>query len=194
MPFALYEYDAAFGEFFGTTLRTLARARSPILREIKFVEVSGTVGSRIRGRDGLDIELMPGTTSAEVTTDLQAVRDGQSEKLYAELSAGADSMAEQLVGQLVENLSKITEGTGNVLDAGGQAFSFELLYEMLEKMEFSLDENDQVVMPLLLMHPDQLEKIRNLPPPTPEQERRMEELKQRKREEALARRRSRRLS
>jgi hypothetical protein len=81
-----------------------------------------------------------------------------------------------------------------VLDAGGQPFSFELLYEMLEKLEFSLDENDEIVMPSLLMHPDQVEKIRELPPPTPEQQRKLEELKQRKREEALARRRSRRLS
>ena len=194
VPFALYEYEAAFGEFFGDTLRTLARARSPILSRIKFVDVSGTVGFRIRDRDGVDIELLPGETSTDVTTDLQAVRDGDYEKLYAELNEGADSMAEQLVRHLVDTLTVVTEGTGNVVAAGGQQFSFDVYYEMLEKMEFSVNENDELVMPAMLMHPKQLEKLRELPPWTPEQPAKLEELKQRKREEALARRHSRRLS
>lgn len=69
------EYDAAFTDFFGQTLQALARARSPILAQIKTVETSGTVGSRIRDRDGMDIELVPGKTSTEMAADLNAVRD-----------------------------------------------------------------------------------------------------------------------
>ncbi len=65
---------------------------------------------------------------------------------------------------------------------------------MLEKVEVSVDENDELVMASLLVHPNQAEKLQELGPLTPEQERRMAELKQRKREEALARRRPRRLS
>lgn len=194
MPFALYEYDAAFSRFFGQAVRALARARSPLLSEMQFMEVSGTLGSRVRTRAGMDVELEPGGVDMDVTADLNAVRAGDFTVLHVEMDGAADRLAEGLVGFFVEGMNKVTEGTGNVVDAGGQKVSFELIYEMLEKVEFSVDENDELVMPSLLMHPTQAEKLQELEPPTPDQERRLAELKQRKREEALARRRRRRLS
>jgi len=194
VPFALYEYDAAFSRFFGDTVRSLARARSPLLSEMHFEEVGGTLGSRVRSREGMDVELEPGGVGMEVTADFNAVRAGDFAVLYGEIDKAANQLAEGLVGFLVEGLSKVTEGTGNVVDAGGQKLSFELMYEMLEKVEFSVDEHDELVMPSLLMHPNQAKKLQELEPLTPEQERRMAELKERKRKEALARRRRRRLS
>ena len=194
VPFALYEYDAAFAQFFSATVRTLARVRSPILREMPFVEGPAAVGSRVRDREGMDVVLEPGETNSEVNMDLNAVREGDYEKLYAELDQASESLAEQLVGLLVENLNKVTEGTGNVVDAGGKPLSFDVIYEALEKVEFSIDENDELVMPQVLMGPDQYGKVKDLPPLTPQQQRMLDELKERKREEALARRRRRRLS
>ena len=194
MPFALPEYDAAFGRFFGQSMRVLAVAHSPLLAEMSFIESSGTLGSRIRTRDGMDVELDPGATETSVTADLDAVRTGDFEKLHEAMYAGAAPMAEQLVGYFVESMGKVTEGTGNVVDAGDQPFGFDVFYETLDKIEFSLDEHGELVMPRLLMHPTQAEKMRDLPPLTPEQERKLADLKERKREEALARRRRRRLS
>lgn len=194
MPFALYEYEDAFSRFFGQTVRALARARSPLLSEMQVREVSGTLGTRVRSREGMDVELEPAGIEMDVTADLNAVRAGDLTPLQVQLDSAADQLAEGLVAFFVEGMNKVTEGTGNVVDAEGRAASFELIYEMLEKIEFSLDENDELVMPSLLMHPSQLEKLKKLGPLTPEQERSMAELKQRKREEALARRRRRRLS
>jgi len=194
MPFALYEYDAAFGRFFSQTMRVLAQAYSPLLAEMRFIEMPGTVGSRVRDRQGMDVVLDPGNISTEVTSDLKAVRAGDYERLYEAMYESADSMAEQLVGYFVEGMGKVTEGTGNVTDADGRPFGFDVLYETLEKLEFSVDENDELVMPSLVMHPTQAEKLRDLAPLTDEQQRKLDELKERKREEALARRRRRRLS
>jgi hypothetical protein len=194
MPFALNEYDAAFARFFSQTMRVLAQAHSPLLAQMRFVEMSGTVGSRVRNRQGMDIVLDPGETSTEVTSDLDAVRSGDYEQLYKAMFESADAMAEQLVGYFVETIGKVTEGTGNVIDAGGRPFGFDVFYETLEKLEFSIDENDELVMPQLVMNPTDAEKLRDLPPLTQEQQRMLDELKQRKREEALARRRRRRLS
>jgi hypothetical protein len=194
MPFALYEYNAAFGRFFSQTMRVLAQAYSPLLAEMRFIEMPGTVGSRVRDRQGMDVVLDPGNISTEVTSDLKAVRAGDYERLYEAMYESADSMAEQLVGYFVEGMGKVTEGTGNVTDADGRPFGFDVLYETLEKLEFSVDENDELVMPSLVMHPTQAEKLRDLAPLTDEQQRKLDELKERKREEALARRRRRRLS
>ena len=194
MPFALHEYDAAFGRFFSQTMRVLAQASSPLLGQMPFVEMPGTVGSRVRDRQGMDIVLDPGKTSTEVTSDLKAVRDADYEQLYQAMFESADAMAEQLVGYFVESIGKVTEGTGNVVDAGGRPFGFEVLYETLEKLEFSVDEKGELVMPSLVMNPADAEKLRDLPPLTDEQQRMLDDLKERKREEALARRRRRRLS
>lgn len=194
MPFALYEYDTAFNQFFGQTVRALALARSPLLNHMQLVEVSGTLGSRVRSREGMDVELEPGAVDMDVTADLNAVRTGDLAVFHGEVDKAADRLAEGLAAFFVEGMSKVTEGTGSVVDAGGQELSFELIYETLENVEFSVDEHDELVMPSLLMHTDQAEKLRELGPLTPEQERRMAELKQRKTEEALARRRRRRLS
>jgi hypothetical protein len=62
---------------------------------------------------------------------------------------------------------------------------------MLDKMEWQLDENDELSTPSIVMHPDTVSK---LPQATPEQVKMIKELKARKLEELLARRRRRRLS
>src|SRR4051812_35991654 len=95
MPFALHEYDAAFDRFFSQTMRVLAQAHSSLLAEMRFVEMPGTVGSRVRDRQGTDIVLDPGKTSTEVTSDLEAVRTGDYEQLYEAMFESGDAMAEQ---------------------------------------------------------------------------------------------------
>lgn len=59
MPFALHEYDAAFSRFFSQTMRVLAQAHSPLLAQMRFIEMPGTLGSRVRDRQGMDIVLDP---------------------------------------------------------------------------------------------------------------------------------------
>ena len=194
MPFALHEYDAAFSRFFSQTMRVLAQAHSPLLAQMRFIEMPGTLGSRVRDRQGMDIVLDPAKTATEVTSDLKAVRDGDYEQLYEAMFESADAMAEQLIGYFVESMGKVMEGTGNVVDAGGRRFGFDVLYETLEKLEFSVDENDELVMPSLVMNPAEAKKLQDLPPLTDAQQQALDELKERKREEALARRRRRRLS
>ncbi len=194
MPFALYEYDAAFTAVFDETVGILARGRSPMLSQIRFAKTSGPLGSRVRTRDGMDVELEPGETTAEITTDLRAVRAGDYTALYCDFDKASEDMAKGLVGLLVQSMSAVTEATGNVTDVGGRPLSFEVIYEMLEKMEFSLDENDELVLPAIFVNPDTAKKFESLPPATPQQEEKMDALKERKRQEALARRRRRRLS
>lgn len=194
MPFALYEYDAAYGEFFSQAVRLLARERSPMLSQMHFETMYGTLGSRVRTREGMDVVLEPAETSTEITNDLRAVRAGDYERLYSELDSASEQMAKGLVGVLVRTIDAVTEGTGNQIDAGGDPLGFDVIYAALEKIEFSLDPDDELVMPSIVVHPETAKKIESLPPPTPEQEAKMASLLDRKREEARARRRRRRLS
>ena len=170
MPFALHEYDAAYGQFFSEALQRLAQARSPILSQIRRMAMAGPLGSRIRTHDGVDVMLDEQEAGAELTIDLGAIRTGHFDSLYSQLDKASDEMARSLVGGLVQNLDAITAGTGNQVNAGGQPLSFEVFYAALEKIEFSLDENDDLVMPSLFVHPDTARKLQELPDATPEQE------------------------
>ena len=190
MPFALTEYDEAFGLFLRDTVRELARARSPILAEIRFEEQSGPVASRIRTREGGNLDLPEEVSGFEVTTSLEAIRGADYDEFTIEVDRAADEVKDQLESMMIRHLDAVTTTTGNVFDAGGK-LTFEKIYEMLDGLEWGLTDEGELSVPSLLVHPDAL---KNLPPETPEQKLAMEELKQRKYEEAIARRGSRRLS
>jgi hypothetical protein len=191
MPFALPGYNLACGQVVWWVTKNLARESDPVLSQIKVVPMKGTVSSVVETRDDIALDLPAEPVGFELGVKAEDVRDGNFEALQVKLVEAADGYAEQLAKMLYGNLGKITTATGNTLDAGGRPLTFAMLYEMLDKMEWRLDENDELSTPSLVMHPDTASK---LPQPTPEQVKMIEELKARKLEELLAKRRRRRLS
>jgi len=191
MTFEHPEYDLAFREFVYTTANELARAQHPILADIKTERGQGG-GSTVvdaRGEEQLDLPSEP--IRFDVGWEREDLLAGKFEALLLQLDAAGGEIGGQMVKQLVKTLSAVTESTGNVIDAGGEKFSFELMLKSLEQIEWSLDEDDELVMPGVLMHPDQ---AKNLPEEKPEHLAAVEDLKRRKKEELLAQRRRRRLS
>lgn len=192
MPFALPEYDRAFTRFVSNTVRELAVARSPVLSQMQFTTMPSTVGSRVRDLEGLDVELEPEKVGFDMVMSVEAVRSGDYSEFHVDIDRAADMLAKDLMRVWVGTMNRITEATGNVVDAGGK-LTFDVLYEMLDQVEYSVDENDQLIMPSLVMHPETAKRLEALGPLTPEQEQKLAELRERKRGEALARRRRRRL-
>src|ERR1700683_1841414 len=191
MPFALPDYDLACAHVVSDVTKAIARAGDPVLSQIKFVPVTGTVSSvmEMRGEVALDLPAEP--LGFELGVKAEDVRDGNFEVLQVKLVEAADGYAKQLAKMLYGHLDKITTATGNTFDAGGRPPSFEMVYEMLDKIEWTLDENDELSTPSLVMSPGAAAKF---PKATPEQEKMIEELKARKLEELLAKRRCRCLS
>jgi hypothetical protein len=191
MPFDLPDYDLACAHVISDVTKAIARAGDPVLSQIKVVPMTGTVSTvmEMRGEPALDLPAEP--VGFEFGVKAEYVRDGNFEALQVQLVEAADEYVEQLAKMLYGSLDKITTATGNTFDAGGRPPTFEMVYEMLDKIEWTLDENDELSKPSLVMHPDMVSK---LPQPTPEQEKMIEDLKARKLEELLAKRRCRRLS
>jgi len=143
-------------------------------------------------RGGEQLDLPSELIGFEMGWDRDDVLAGNFEALLLQLDCASKALGEKLIARLVETLSSVTESTGNVVHAEGKKFSFEMLVEMLEKIAWSLDDDDELAMPSLLMHPDQ---TKNLPSEaTPEQRAVLNDLMRRKKEELLAKRRRRRLS
>lgn len=191
MPFALPDYDLACAFVVSRVTKDIARANDPVLSQIKVVPMKGTVSSVVETRGEMALDLPAEPLGFELGVKAEDVRDGNFEALQVKLVEAADGYAEQLAKMLYGNLGKITAATGNTLDAGGRPLTFEMVYEVLDKMEWRLDENDELSTPSLVMHPETAAK---LPQSTPEQVKMIEELKARKLEELLAKRRCRRLS
>jgi hypothetical protein len=189
--FALPEYDKAFAEFVSDRVRELATAGDGLLSGIQFVPMTSTVGSRLGSRDGMEVDIAPQPMGYEFSLTEDMIRETDVTSLVSMLDEAAQEYARQLTQALFQTMNAVTDATGNVVNTGGERLSFEHVYQALDAMEFELDENDELVMPSLVMHP---ETAAGLEPPTPEQETRLAELKKRKLEEALARRRGRRLS
>jgi hypothetical protein len=163
-----------------------------ILGEMRTETAEGGASSVVDSRDAEQLDLSSELVGFELRWDRDDLLSGRSDALLLQLDAAGNELGEKMMGQFVKSLGAVTESTGNKVDAGGKKFSFELLVEMLEKIEWSLDDDDELVMPSIVMHPNQM---KNLPSEaTPEQEAIMDDLKRRKREELLAQRRSRRLS
>jgi hypothetical protein len=191
MPFALPDYDLACAHVVSDVTKALARAGDPVLSQIKVVPMTGTVSSVMETRAEMALDLPAEPIGFELGVRAEDVRDGNFEALQVKLVEAADVYAKQLAKMLYGNLDKITTATGNTFDAGGHPPTFEMVYEMLDKIEWTLDENDELSTPSLVMSPGAAAKF---PKATPEQEKMFEELQARKLEELLAKRRRRRLS
>jgi hypothetical protein len=192
MPFALPEYDQAFAHFVHTATGELARASSPLLADLPREPAVGG-GSVVDQRGVGTLELEGEHIEFDITVNLDDVRQGAFESLLTELATASEELARQQVGLLIASMQKITDYSGNVVKGDGE-INFETFYRALDGMDFSLTDEGELSMPTIVMHPDAYAKAQALPPLTPEQQERLDALKKRKHEEALARRRSRRLS
>jgi hypothetical protein len=190
MLFDLPEYDRAAHQFIFAAITELARARSPILSMVRRETVEGGLGSRVTTDEGVMLELEAHEVVLEQGYALDEVIRGDFGGVLASLDEAADQEARSLVGALFENMRRITEATGMVVESKGGPTP-EAILEMIDKMELSFDDAGEPKMPTLVAHPDAVAK---LPPWLPEHSERLAEILQRKREERDARRRDRKLS
>lgn len=172
------------------TARELAVGRNELLAQISFEPSRGTLGSVFQDAQGDDVDLPPSATEIESTSSVDAIRNGD----FLEFVLGLDEMSAQIADgymkSLIATLNTVTEATGNVFDASGRP-NFDVFIEMLEAREWSLTDDDKLAMPSILVNPNDVDKF---PPLTPDQQAKLEALQQRKLDELLAARRSRRLS
>jgi hypothetical protein len=160
------------------------------LAQIEWERTPGTTASVIQDQAGEDVDLSQPPVSAGTTLRRGPIRRGDLVALWLSIDDIAQQSAIGMAKGMFATLDTVTAATGNVFDAAGKS-TYEAMLEMLETIEWSLTDDGQLSMPTMVVGPGFMEK---LPPPTPEESARMEELQERKLNELLARRRRRRLS
>ena len=106
------------------------------------------------------------------------------------LVEGLKKLAEDLSSQqskmVFERLDQITDRTGNVVDAEGQAINPDLILQSLEKIEIDFSEDGQPRLPTLVVSPEHYERLKEKMLEWEKDEhykRRFDELIERKRQE-----------
>jgi hypothetical protein len=193
-PFVVSEYDRATWTFIGQTSRALARASSALLSQLRSQTVERVATSPIVAPDGSQIENEPLAIAVELAVQMQDVVQERPDALAASIAL---SMAEQEVAQfeprLLELIGRISDKFGNTVDAGGQTISHDLLLDVMEKMDFDVDEEGNPVGLAFVVSPKMAEQLRHLPPPTEQQEERHRRIIEERRRQSRARRRNREL-
>ena len=146
-------------------LRAQVRGRDPVLAMIKIVkqhEGRRHVYSTAEGRER-STNYQP--TAAEITINQhETVNWGM-----ADILKHVDGLADQLIGKILPNmfatLREVTNETGNIVDAGGKPFSFELFLESIEKVQIEFnDVTGDPELPTMLVDPTLFERIRGILP------------------------------
>lgn len=189
---ALWEYATAEALFIGAAVDALARTREGFYGQIEREPVSRVQTTQITTDEGVTVEQSAVEVRYHVTIHPDDLISGRLDRFVASLDEAAEEMLGGVMPQFYEYLSKVTEATGNVVDAADRPF-FDAFYEMIEKVEMDFDAQGNHSH-VLIVHPDtwrvMQEKAQDF---TPEQQQKLDDLFRRKREEADARRRHRRI-
>jgi len=114
---------------------------------------------------------------------LEEIREQKAERIFINAQEMSTQMQTLFHGEMIRVVSEATEKTGNIVDGKGKSIH-ETLYEMLEMLEPVLDENGELSMPTIMLHPDSYERLQNLTKENPEFTERFEALKLKKKIEA----------
>jgi hypothetical protein len=190
MAFALPEYEHAFDRFFADAIHELVGAHEPLLADMDWETTPGATASVFQDQVGEDVELTQAPISAAGVVRRAPIRRGTLIDLWLTIDDIAKQMARGMVKGLIGTLDTVTGATGNVVSGAGKP-TFRAMLEVLETIEWSLTDDDELSMPTMMLHPDTLKEM---PPATPDELAQIEELKERKLNELLSRRRRRRLS
>lgn len=193
--FRLPEYDIAEMRFVHTGIRELMNAQDGLYSSIQKVEFGeAPYINQNTLAPGQVVQTTPVEMESPIGLTFNQVRAFDVDALAGEMSAIAAKHLEIVMTHMFQQIGDLCSAAGNVVDAAGAPLSFDQILDMLERIEISFDEEGQPKMPTLVMHPDMVAKVAQLPPPMPAQLRRQAGIMETKRKEFDARKRHRQLS
>lgn len=186
-PFELPEYQRAFLKFTREAIQGLSSAKDPLLGRMRKRPPERSYVGRNSMPQGQVHEgaLMP--VRSEFSLTASEILRGDPNVLGGKLEEMAEGYVASLMPQVFGAIGAASEAAGTNVRAGGQPFSADLFIEMLEKMQVEFDDTGQIQLQLVI-GPDT-----TIPIPSAEDQRRIDEVIERKRKEFLAKRRSRQL-
>jgi hypothetical protein len=186
---AIPVYDATLRAFKTSIVEAMAGIDSML----------GQIASRTTGHAG-PVRNAPGPNPvdhertqfrAEYALHIDAIRETDVDAFIMAICGVAEQYAAAMGATLLRTAEDITDATGNTIDAGGRPLSWDLILDAYEGTEIAFDDDGQPTTQLV-MNPKTAMLLQAMEK-TPEQERRYQEIMQRKKDAWDAQQRPRRL-
>ncbi len=185
------EYEAATQRWIQQTVQHIMRARDRVYAQLRTEQAETVPATRLDLGGGQEFAVDPVRIHVDGSIAIDPLIDGDLEDLHVQVSSIADQQLEQFMRAYFTTISKVTDKTGNTIDAHGDAA--EGLLAVLEKMDIAFGEDGLPALEMIVS-PADADRIRaQLDALTVEQQQRLTGIINRKREEYLASRRRRRL-
>ena len=149
----------------------------------------------VREDGSIDEENLESTT-VKLEVKFEEVEKMNHEMVLDKINRAAEEMASKMAKLFYERLTESAEEVGNVVSAGGEPFSIDLFFEMLEKIHVDFDEEGNPIQLMCPVNPKLLPSIAETisqAKANPANDRRYEAIIERKREEWYVRESNRKL-
>lgn len=139
------------------------------------------------------VQSNPVQMAAKVVLKYDDIRSCDVEELIVQIDSAAEQNLAVVMPHFFDLVARMSKAAGTAMDCGGKPFTFETYLASLENLELGFDRDGNPEWPSLIVGPEMAKYLQSLPPPTPEQQKRLADLIERKRRDHDARRRHRKL-
>lgn len=92
--------------------------------------------------------------SIELSISLPDIAKNDFNKFFEFINQFIEGFTTQMISQMYQTIGTACEKTGNIIKQSNQKSNAEDFLEMLNKIEFSVDENGSVLLPQIHLSPD----------------------------------------
>lgn len=164
----------------------------PILNKIGFERDIHPGGVRYQEK-GKELITQKEIISARIEISFDDIINFKISNFCEQINKFAFEYLKSLHLSLFGTIKEIIDLTGNVFDAKGKPFSFDMVIDGLEKVEIDFDEEGKPKFPEFILSPELFDKIKDMKP-TKEQDARLEKVIEEKKKKYYAQKCHRRLS
>ena len=132
----------------------LAVKKDPLLSQVKEVPVFEGEGLAIQREDGTIDRTNFKKIESPITINKNEIIEKGINAYIDNVIPLARGIINQQKAYMFSEISRVTEEVGNVVNAQGQPFTFDLFIQLVRKIEISFDDNDKPIMPTLTVSPD----------------------------------------
>ena len=101
--------------------------------------------------DGTEETMKPKEMSGEFSYNNSDVKDMIPEDVFRKIDGAIKQMCTEISNDIIGKIETACEETGNVVSANKERFSVEHYFKLLEKIEINFDDNNNPVLPDVLI-------------------------------------------
>lgn len=192
--FSLPEYERAQVAFVFTAIQNLMERKDDLYARIPVQSAGESVHvTQNTFPSGLVVQNEPVRIEMKFLVRADDILSCNIGALAEQIDGAADHRLEVFMRHFFETNIRMCQAAETATDAAGQPFSFDLWLRGLERCPIRFDDEDEPIIPTMIVNPDMAKHISSLPTRTIEQNKAYDELIERKRREFHARQRHRAL-